>query len=192
MREQRQLTARLVNARLCRGRWQRQPGEQAPGRGAPHGLALANLLALLAAQLIRAAPERGEMMAESIHPVDKHVGERSRYLRVKAGLSQQTVARGLGLTFQQVQKYEKGSNRISASKLFELSRILGCAVQDFFSGLDGAEESAGLIEPHSRLDYEILSILGRLQNDQFKRNVRALLSSVLEASPKEPRASATL
>ncbi len=67
--------------------------------------------------------------------VDKHVGGRLRAARLEAGKSQTEVAEALGITFQQVQKYEKGVNRISAGTLYELSRILDRPVQFFFDGL---------------------------------------------------------
>lgn len=70
---------------------------------------------------------------------DKHVAARLRAARLEAGKTQTEVAESLGLTFQQIQKYEKGSNRISAGALHELSRSLDKPVQFFFDGLDGAK-----------------------------------------------------
>ncbi len=72
------------------------------------------------------------------HPVDIHVGSRLRAVRVRRGLSQTNLADKLGLTFQQVQKYESGANRISASKLFAISRIMGVTPDYFFEGLEYA------------------------------------------------------
>ncbi len=69
------------------------------------------------------------------HPVDDHVGAKLRQLRKSAGMSQSVLAGRLGLTFQQVQKYERGTNRVSASKLYETAAILGVPVADFFDGL---------------------------------------------------------
>jgi transcriptional regulator with XRE-family HTH domain len=73
------------------------------------------------------------------HPsvVDKHVGARLRAARLEAGKSQTQVAEALGITFQQIQKYEKGSNRISAGMLHEMSRLFDLPVQFFFDGLGG-------------------------------------------------------
>ncbi len=70
-----------------------------------------------------------------IHPVDEHVGKRLRHLRKLRGLSQSAVAEALGLTFQQVQKYERGANRISASKLYDAAKLLGVAIETFYEGL---------------------------------------------------------
>lgn len=66
------------------------------------------------------------------NPVDVHVGNRVRLQRMLIGISQEKLGERLGLTFQQVQKYEKGINRIGASRLFELSRVLGVPVQFFY------------------------------------------------------------
>jgi transcriptional regulator with XRE-family HTH domain len=68
------------------------------------------------------------------NPIDKHVGSRVRMRRLMLGMSQQKLADALGLTFQQVQKYEKGTNRISASRLQHAADVLGVAVPFFFEG----------------------------------------------------------
>jgi transcriptional regulator with XRE-family HTH domain len=69
------------------------------------------------------------------NPVDIHVGSRVRLRRTLLGLSQDKLGQALGLTFQQVQKYERGANRIGASRLFELSRILDVPVSFFFDDM---------------------------------------------------------
>jgi transcriptional regulator with XRE-family HTH domain len=74
-------------------------------------------------------------MSETSHPVDRHVGARVRLRRTLMGLSQEKLGTALGLTFQQVQKYERGSNRISASKLYEMSHVLDVPVSFFFQDL---------------------------------------------------------
>ncbi|MFY0614796.1 MAG: helix-turn-helix transcriptional regulator [Hyphomicrobiaceae bacterium] len=76
------------------------------------------------------------------NPIDVHVGGRVRLRRMLMGMSQEKLGECLGLTFQQVQKYEKGANRIGASRLFELARILGVTVQYFFEELTGADEGS--------------------------------------------------
>ena len=70
--------------------------------------------------------------------VDKHVGSRIRMRRMMLGMSQEKLANGLGLTFQQVQKYESGTNRIGASRLLRISQILQVPVSFFFEGLPHA------------------------------------------------------
>jgi transcriptional regulator with XRE-family HTH domain len=83
---------------------------------------------------------RSFTVKKSPNPTDKHVGSRVRMRRMMLGMSQEKLGDGLGLTFQQVQKYEKGTNRIGASRLQHISRILQVPVSFFF---DGAPEIPG-------------------------------------------------
>lgn len=82
------------------------------------------------------------------NPIDIHVGSRVRLRRTMIGMSQEKLGDALGITFQQIQKYEKGANRVGASRLQEISRVLNTPVSFFFedapgtpSGSDGFEES---------------------------------------------------
>ena len=75
------------------------------------------------------------------NPIDVHVGSRIRGRRTLLGLSQMALAEALGVTFQQVQKYERGVNRVSSSRLFDVSRILDVPVAYFFSEMGVAVES---------------------------------------------------
>jgi transcriptional regulator with XRE-family HTH domain len=78
------------------------------------------------------------------NPIDKHVGSRVRMRRMMLAMSQEKLGDALGLTFQQVQKYEKGTNRIGASRLQQISSILQVPVSFFFEGasqLDGSGQS---------------------------------------------------
>ena len=74
------------------------------------------------------------MAKKTPNPVDKHVGSRLRMRRLMLSMSQEKLGDALGLTFQQVQKYEKGTNRIGASRLQQLSNILQVPVSFFFEG----------------------------------------------------------
>lgn len=69
------------------------------------------------------------------NPIDRHVGQRVRLCRTLLGVSQEHLATAIGLTSQQVQKYERGWNRISASRLFTIARVLGVPVSYFFDGM---------------------------------------------------------
>ena len=75
----------------------------------------------------------------STDDIDAHVGGRLRARRTELGLSQATLGQHLGLTFSQVQKYEKGSNRIGAGRLYHLAALLGVSVPYFFEGLEGSQ-----------------------------------------------------
>ena len=70
------------------------------------------------------------------HPVDVHVGKRVRHRRWLVGMTQQQLAERVGIKFQQIQKYETGANRVSASRLWDISEVLDVPVSFFFEGLD--------------------------------------------------------
>lgn len=78
--------------------------------------------------------------------VDEFIGERIRQRRVMLGLTQEHLAVALGISYQQVQKYETGANRVSAGRLYEIARCLGIGVSHFFDGLEEAPERA--VMPH--------------------------------------------
>lgn len=84
---------------------------------------------------------RGRLSDAEPNPVDVHVGNRIRLRRTLLGFSQQYMARKLGLTFQQIQKYEKGCNRVGASRLWDISRVLGVSMDFFFEDMSKAAES---------------------------------------------------
>ena len=75
------------------------------------------------------------------NPIDVHVGSRVRFRRMLLGMSQEKLGEKLGLTFQQIQKYEKGINRIGASRLFDLAQVLGVPVQFFYEEAPASEPS---------------------------------------------------
>ncbi|MCH9765099.1 MAG: helix-turn-helix transcriptional regulator [Alphaproteobacteria bacterium] len=76
------------------------------------------------------------------NPIDTHVGSRVRMRRMLLGMSQEKLGDHLGLTFQQVQKYEKGVNRIGASRLYDMARVLGVPVQFFYEDAPGKESAS--------------------------------------------------
>jgi transcriptional regulator with XRE-family HTH domain len=100
-------------------------------------------------------------MASNPNPIDVHVGKRLRLRRTLLGMSQERLGELLGLTFQQVQKYERGANRIGSSRLFELGQILDVPVSFFFddlpAGVGGAARGyagPGLAEESSAFDHD--------------------------------------
>ena len=90
---------------------------------------------------------RGRRKADTPHPVDIHVGSRVRLRRIELGINQTKLAAELGLTFQQVQKYERATNRISASRLFHIGKVLGVNVASFYEGYEEAGAPWGFAEP---------------------------------------------
>jgi transcriptional regulator with XRE-family HTH domain len=85
---------------------------------------------------------RKSELAEQADPVDRHVGIRIRLRRKQLNMSQGQLAEALGVTFQQIQKYERAANRVSASKLWEIAQALESPVSYFYEGLDGETEAA--------------------------------------------------
>jgi transcriptional regulator with XRE-family HTH domain len=76
------------------------------------------------------------------HPVDVHVGKRVRHRRWMVGMTQQQLGDIVGIKFQQIQKYETGMNRISASRLWDIAQALGVSISFFFEGFDEEERAA--------------------------------------------------
>ncbi|WP_295171670.1 helix-turn-helix transcriptional regulator [uncultured Brevundimonas sp.] len=89
---------------------------------------------------------------EDPHPVDRHVGRRVQEKRLGLGLTQTALAKAVGVSFQQVQKYEKGTNRVSASKLFEMAEFMKVGIPFFFDGYSSA--TAGVAEEAPAFDHE--------------------------------------
>ena len=84
------------------------------------------------------------------NPIDIHVGSRVRLRRMMLGMSQERLGESLGITFQQIQKYEKGTNRIGASRLQHIARVLSVPVSFFFEDAPGSpSDQPGMAEPRS-------------------------------------------
>jgi transcriptional regulator with XRE-family HTH domain len=81
-------------------------------------------------------------MAKTITSTDRHVAGRIRQARLMAGMTQEATGDALGLTFQQIQKYEKGTNRVGSGKLAALAKLYGKPVAWFFEGVDGSGDAA--------------------------------------------------
>jgi transcriptional regulator with XRE-family HTH domain len=93
------------------------------------------------------------------HPVDIHVGKRVRQRRWSVGMTQQTLAEQVGIKFQQIQKYETGANRISASRLWDISIALSIGVEHFFEGLRQEQGAASGKEQDMFVDKEAIELL---------------------------------
>lgn len=136
-------------------------------------------------------------MSDTPHPIDVHVGARVRARRRLLGITQERLGEALGLTFQQVQKYERGSNRISASRLFELSRILAVPVTYFYEGAEAVagDESAPLPEVaaapfgneqlSSRETHDLLRLYYGLPDQQVRRRFLDLLKAIVGGAAAE-------
>jgi len=112
----------------------------------------------------RTIPEHGP------DPVDVHVGRRLRQARFLAGMSQEELGEGIGVSFQAVQKYEHGENRLSASRLFKAARLLDRAVSFFFEELGGeaaTKESNGF----SREEIELVRHFRQIPSDEVREHL---------------------
>ncbi len=133
------------------------------------------------------------------NPIDVHVGARLRARRTLLGLSQTALGDALGITFQQQQKYETGGNRISASRLYDVSKLLGVDIGYFFDEMDRATKSespARLIQSkrsplkppksedplHKRETLEFVRAYYRIKDPKIRGYVRKLIQTTASAS----------
>jgi transcriptional regulator with XRE-family HTH domain len=133
-------------------------------------------------------------------PIDLAIGSRLRLRRLSMGFSQETLARALGITFQQIQKYERGTNRIFASRLFHLARVLRVPASYFFQGLSPeGEASPGTETAAPPAEESVQDLLGRsdtlkliqaynrISDPVVRRQIYALVKSVGERDPLADR-----
>jgi transcriptional regulator with XRE-family HTH domain len=127
----------------------------------------------------------------ALNPIDKHVGSRVRMRRRVLDMSQTDLGNALGLTFQQVQKYEKGSNRIGASRLRHISQILQVPIPFFFEGAPAslgwpaAEESADAPSPSFVSDFlatseglELVRAFTRIADAKLRRTIVRVVEQI--------------
>ena len=93
------------------------------------------------------------------HPVDVHVGKRIRHRRWMNGTTQQQLAEAVGIKFQQIQKYETGMNRVSASRLWDIAQVLNAPVSYFFEGLEAQPSDESPVPSDILNDKEALELL---------------------------------
>jgi transcriptional regulator with XRE-family HTH domain len=119
------------------------------------------------------------------HPVDVHVGYRLRLKRQEKHVSQEELGNFAGITFQQIQKYEKGDNRISCSRLVEFARFLGSDISYFFEGLDvvhvkvAKDSRSSIFTNADNIELEeAISMLRRLDSPQDRQKVLQLIAKL--------------
>ena len=126
-----------------------------------------------------------------IHHVDLHVGKRLKQKRIEKGISQDDLAGSVNLTFQQVQKYEKATNRISASKLYDFAKFLGIDIKYFFEGIDDyvtpevkinyasdVNKNAFGINVKSKEIENLVEYYKKIPTAEVRKNILALLKSL--------------
>ena len=139
------------------------------------------------------------------HPVDIYVGRRLRLKRTILGMSQESVGKQIGVTFQQIQKYERGINRMGASRLYDFARTLGVNIAYFFegygdyvldddAGLGMAEPDAAKFESekiNNRETLEVMRAYYRIKNPALRKRVVDLIKAMAaEDSDDKPAAKA--
>jgi transcriptional regulator with XRE-family HTH domain len=141
---------------------------------------------------------RRRRKSDKPNPVDVHVGSRVRLRRTLLGMSQERLGEAIGLTFQQVQKYERGANRIGASRLYDLSRVLDVPVSFFFDDIDPAvaapasetasvpDEARGEPDPMMRREtLELVRAYYRIPDSQIRRRLFDLTKAIANACAQE-------
>jgi transcriptional regulator with XRE-family HTH domain len=116
----------------------------------------------------RPKPAAPEKLGQRANAADHHVGSRIRERRIMMGLSQQQLARMIGVTYQQAHKYERGLNRISAGRLFEISQVLGVAVSWFFDGLQANAEPRHEVSQRQRMCLELARNFALIDNEKHQ------------------------
>ncbi len=135
-------------------------------------------------------------MNKSPNPIDMHVGARVRMRRLMVGFSQGKLGDALDVTFQQVQKYEKGANRIGASRLQQLARVLDVSPSYFFEGAPTSDPAPGFAEPDSHayvVDFLSTSeglLLNRafsaIKDAKVRKKILDLVESLAQVNSAEP------
>jgi len=111
--------------------------------------------------------------------VDRFVGEKIRERRIMLGLTQQELAKGIGVTYQQAHKYEQGVNRVSAGRLFEIARMLNTPVEFFFDGVGGAEEVRET-NPRERMGLELSRHFSMIRSEKHQEALSSLARALAE------------
>jgi len=130
------------------------------------------------------------MVAKVPHATDRHVGGRIRMRRMLAGVSQEKLGGALGVTFQQVQKYEKGTNRVSASRLQQIAKMLDVPVSFFFEGAPEQDRALTQLDPNAADSVstflatsegvQLTKAFTRIKSNLVRRRVIDLVESLAE------------
>lgn len=131
------------------------------------------------------------MLKKIPNPIDRHVGSRIRMRRMLSGVSQEKLGEALGLTFQQIQKYEKGANRVSASRLQQIAKVLEVPVAFFFDGAPSGEAPEAGFSDMSATTYvsdflsssegvQLTKAFIRIKNPRVRRRIVDLVESLGE------------
>lgn len=120
----------------------------------------------------------------SANDIDRHVGAKIQFQRKIIGMSQASLADALGLTFQQIQKYEKGSNRVGAGRLYEIAKLLKVPVSYFYDGYEGAESSSDNSTFssyelfHSKEAAGLLKMFYSIEDKQIRKSLMEVMKNI--------------
>ena len=139
-------------------------------------------------------------MKKSTGSIDKEIGSRVRMRRISIGMSQEKLGDMLGLTFQQVQKYEKGTNRISVSRLVDIAKILGVDIHFFFNGIKSIKDDGGFSEEASPPyisevmstpeGLQLIRTFTSIKNSRVRKSIVQLVSALAAQEEQEEERSA--
>lgn len=129
------------------------------------------------------------------NPIDIHVGKRLRFARTMQGMSQESVGAAIGVTFQQIQKYERGINCVRSTMLFELAKVLKVKITFFFEGLEGeygdvlpgasdsGDNSFDMQIASSRETMELMRAFHRISDSQLRSKILDLVRAMADNKP---------
>ena len=137
---------------------------------------------------MRAEPMPARKSAKSPSPIDLTVGRNVRVWRMAKGLSQAQLANRLGVTFQQVQKYETGGNRIPTGRLVKLAAILGVPIAALFEGTDAAEPSRSLLALVSdRRSFRLAHAFAAIKDNRCRLSLVNMVEKIAASVPQSKR-----
>jgi transcriptional regulator with XRE-family HTH domain len=116
--------------------------------------------------------DRPRPAAGRTQDIDRHVGARVRERRIMMGLTQQQLADLIGVTYQQAHKYERGINRVSAGRLYEIAQVLGVPVNYFFDGIE--EHNSRPVSPRERMCLELARNFAQIPNERHQEALSQL------------------
>lgn len=119
---------------------------------------------------------------EFLEKIDQFIGGKIYSLRLAKGYSRQKLAEGIGVTHQQLQKYEKGTNRLSTGRLILIAKALGKTIDYFYKGLDEADSAEPVLTQHQRMCIEVSRNFMKIRNPEHQQAVNALVRSLIKES----------
>jgi transcriptional regulator with XRE-family HTH domain len=153
-----------------------------------HEITLSKVSSIAHAEGIRESFKRRTVTVDGRDPIDQHVGRQLRLRRAQSGMTQTKLGAKVGLSFQAVQQYETGENRISASRLYQLARILDVPLAFFFDGLDETGRREDVVETSELTRKQASMVLGAyygIKDPRLRSACLLIMSRIAGASEME-------